>query len=82
MSVTRMEAARDIQSDVLSVLKRISRYTVDIQPHLLWNLPDHDVLFRYGQLNPSRRQYERAMESCLDGQKVAPRMNRTQIRLL
>jgi hypothetical protein len=75
MPVTRMEAARDIQSDVLSlsVLKRISRYTVDTQPHLLWNLADHDVLFRYDQLNQFRRQCERAMESCLDGQKVAPR---------
>jgi hypothetical protein len=73
MPVIRMEATRDIQSDVLSVLKRISRYTVDTQPHLLWNLPDHDVLFRYGQLNQFRRQCERAMESCLDGQKVAPR---------
>ena len=73
MANTRMEAARDIQSDVLSVLKRISRYTVDTQPHLLWYLADHDVLFRYGQLNKFRRQCERAMESCLDGQKVAPR---------
>jgi hypothetical protein len=68
-----MEAARDIQSDVLSVLKRISRYTVDTQPHLLWYQEDHDVLFRYDQLNKFRRQCERAMESCFDGQKVAPR---------
>jgi hypothetical protein len=73
MANTRMEAARDIQSDVLSVLKRVSKYTVDTQPHLLWYLEDHDVLFRYGQLNKFRRQCERAMESCLDGQKVAPR---------
>jgi hypothetical protein len=73
MANTRMEAARDIQFDVLSVLKRISRYTVDTQPHLLWYLADHDVLFRYGQLNKFRQQCERAMESCLDGQKVAPR---------
>jgi hypothetical protein len=73
MANTRMEAARDIQSDVLSVIKRISRYTVDTQPHLLWYLADHDVLFHYGQLNQFRRQCERAMESCLDGQKVAPR---------
>ena len=73
MANTRMEAARDIQSDVLSVLERISKYTVDTQPHLLWYLEDHDVLFRYGQLNKFRRQCETAMESCLDGQKVAPR---------
>ena len=73
MANTRMEAARDIQSDVLSVLKRISKYTVDTQPHLLWYLADHDVLFRYGQLNKFRRQCERAMEACLNGQKVPPR---------
>ncbi len=74
MPVTRMEAARDIQSDVLSVLKRISRFTVDTPTHTLWNLSDHDVIFRYGQLNHFRRLCERAMHSCMDGQKVAPKV--------
>ena len=69
-----MEAARDIQSDVLSVLKRISRFTVDTPTHTLWNLSDHDVIFRYGQLNHLRRLCERAMHSCMDGQKVAPKV--------
>ncbi len=71
MPVTRMEAARDIQYDVLSVLKRISKYTVDTLVHTLWNLLDRAVFFRYGQLNQFHRQYERAMQSCLDGQEVA-----------
>jgi hypothetical protein len=44
MPVTRMEM-------LLSVLKRISRFTVDTPTHTLWNLSDHDVIFRYGQLN-------------------------------
>jgi hypothetical protein len=74
MANTRMEAARDIQSDVLSVLKRISKYTVDTPAHNLWNLPDHEVFSRYGQLNQFRRQCERAMQSCLDGQQVAPKV--------
>jgi hypothetical protein len=74
MANTRMEAARDIQSDVLSVLKRISKYTVDTPAHTLWNLPDHIVFSRYGQLNQFRRQCERAMQSCLDGQQVAPKV--------
>jgi len=74
MAVTRMEAARDIQSDVLSVLKRISKFTVDTPTHTLWNLTDHDVTFRYGQLNHFRRLCERAMHSCMDGQKVAPKV--------
>ncbi len=69
-----MEAARDIQSDVLSVLKRTSRFTVDTPSHTLWNLTDHDVTFRYGQLNHFRRLCERAMHSCMDGQKVAPKV--------
>jgi hypothetical protein len=74
MANTRMEAVRDIQSDVLSVLKRISKYTVDTPAHTLWNLPDHVVFSRYGQLNQFRRQCERAMQSCLDGQQVAPKV--------
>ncbi len=71
---TRMEAARDIQSDVLSTLKLISKYTVDTPAHNLWNLLDHEVFSRYGQLNQFRRQCERAMQSCLDGQQVAPKI--------
>jgi hypothetical protein len=71
MANTRMEAARDIQSDVLPVLKRISKHTVDTPAHTLWNLPDHVAFSRYGQLNQFRRQCERAMQSCLDGQQVA-----------
>ena len=74
MANTRMEAARDIQSDVLSVLKRISKYTINTPAHTLWNLPDHIVFSRYGQLNQFRRQCERAMQSCLDGQQVAPKV--------
>jgi hypothetical protein len=74
MPVTRIEAARDIQSDVLSVLKRISKYTENTPVHNLWNLPDHDVFFRYGQLNQFRRQFKRAMQSCLDCQQVAPKV--------
>jgi hypothetical protein len=74
MANTRMEAARNIQSDVLSILKRISKYTVDTPAHNLWNLPDHEVFSRYGQLNQFRRQCERAMQSILDGQQVAPKV--------
>ena len=42
--------------------------------HTLWNLPDHIVFSRYGQLHQFRRQCERAMQSCLDGQQVAPKV--------
>jgi hypothetical protein len=70
----KLLAARDIQSDVLSVLKRISRFTVDNPTHTLWNLSDHDVIFCYGQLNHFRRLCERAMHSCMDGQNFAPKV--------
>jgi hypothetical protein len=73
-----MEAARDIQSDVLTVLQKISKFTVETPVHTLWQLSDIEKHTRFIRLNHLRIQCERAMHSCLDGQKVAPKYTRYQ----
>jgi hypothetical protein len=73
-----MEAARDIQPDALSILKRISKYTVDAPVHILWQLSASDLQLRNIKLGHLRKLCERAMRSCLDGQKVTPKIPRYQ----
>jgi hypothetical protein len=70
---TRLEAIRDTQDDILTSLKRISRYTTDVNTKKLYAMSYEDFNCKHTALPRYKRLCDRTIKVTMDGQMLAPR---------
>jgi hypothetical protein len=75
---TRLEAIRDTQDDILSSLKRISRYTTDVNTKKLYAMSYEDFNRKHTALPRYKRLCERTIKVTMDGQMLAPRRTKLE----
>ncbi len=70
---TRIEAIRDTQDDILTSLKRISRYTTDVNTKKLYAMSYDDFNRKQTALPRYKRLCDRTIRVTMNGQMLAPR---------
>jgi hypothetical protein len=70
---TRIEAIKDIESDILDSLKRLSRFTTDTTQKKLQSMTHDNFKKKHASLPQFKRLCERTIRAARDGQQLAPR---------
>ncbi len=71
---TRIEAIRDIESDILDSLKRLGRFTTDTTSKKLQSMTYENFTKKHASLPHFKRLCEQTIRATRDGQQLAPRI--------
>jgi hypothetical protein len=73
---TRLEAIREVESDILDSLKRLSKFTANMSAKKLQSMPYKVFTRKQAALPQFKRLRTRTIRATRDGQQLAPRLTK------